>query len=183
MLPRLKSRGLKKHSSFGCSRCNHTLKGVVFVKHLDIKIYKLNIIFSSNKVVNKVYILKKNDENMNKKAILFSIALCFAVIAISNVSASYWDYPDYYNSYEKNTYSHINNAYSTAYHPWGIEKKTSYTTQKTIIEKQYYPKYRSYSYWRYDIPHYFPNYYNTYTTPYYYAPIYDPHLGYYNWRY
>ena len=45
VLPRLKSRGLKRHSSFGCSRCNHTLKGVVFVKHLDIKglLQKLNL--------------------------------------------------------------------------------------------------------------------------------------------
>ncbi len=123
---------------------------------------------------------------MNKKAILFSIALCLAVIAISNVSASYWDYPNYYSSYDKDTYYHKNSAYSTTYHPWGVERTSYYTTQKTIVERNYYPSnyaYRSYSYWRYEPSYYPTNYYNTYTKPYYYAPRYDYNLGYYNWRY
>ena len=131
---------------------------------------------------------------MNKKPILFTITAIFVSILILNLASaySYYYYPPHYNygsngygsyanygnnyrnyagdSYSQTTY-YTNRESSINYYPWGKERVTTYTNQKITVEKMYNP------------PVYHTRYFNTYTTPYYYAPRYDSHQGYYNWKY
>ena len=71
--------------------------------------------------------------------------------------------------------------------PGGTKRITTMHIEETVTKQNlnYYPDYYSNtaypgvypSNWRFKEP------FNTYTTPYYYQPRYDPYLGYYNWRY
>lgn len=68
---------------------------------------------------------------------------------------------------------------------------SSYSSTYYYRPNQYVPAYRythpSYSNFRYQRPFNYCDYnycpINTYTTPYYYQPRFDPSLGHYNWRY
>lgn len=132
------------------------------------------------------------------------IAITLAILSISLASAGYqYYYPSYDSSYSgqgdgdyyKKSTLFKDDEITTNYYPWGSEKVVLSTTQKTLIEKKYYPDYYpqrnyhgpyypSYSNWRYKMPYSHYNYgSNSYTKPYYYQSIYDYNLGYYNWRY
>lgn len=124
---------------------------------------------------------------MNKKSILLTFTAILASILVLNLASAYYypPHPDYgsdysygyggYGSYGGNSYSqssyYTNQQSSMNYYPWGNERVTTYVNQRTIVQRAYNP------------PMYYPRYFNTYTTPYYYAPRYDYNQGYYNWRY
>ena len=116
-----------------------------------------------------------------------------AILSLSLVSAGYDGY--YYPSH--NSYG---NYYGDGYTYY---EKTTYVTEKQIVERNYRPipyysstyyyapyqygpvyqyTYPSYSNYRYDRNYVYENSFS-YDKPYYYAPRFDYNLGYYNWRY
>ena len=123
------------------------------------------------------------------KKLLF-LTIFAAILSLSLVSAGYDGY--YYPGH--NSYG---NYYGDGYTYY---EKTTYITEKTVVEKNYpyymprtyyynqnrymptysytYPSYSNYRYDRYYGYDYNMNYGNSY----YYAPRYDSY-GYYNWRY
>lgn len=146
---------------------------------------------------------------MNKKTLLTTIVFFSLLLTISTVSAGIFDtYYDKDSNYKRTT-SYTDKETSTNYFPWGKEKTTYSVSEKTTIERDYYPPRYSYSYsyprttyyktyessptYKYTYPSY-SNYrykepYNsryyieeTYE-PYYYQPRYDYNQGHYSWRY
>ena len=133
-----------------------------------------------------------------KTSHLLSVITIILLISLVQPVSAWYSYSNPYISSENAHSSYTSDTIrSTTYFPGGKETSSTTIRKRTTTEyflPYYYPQaqvaqsFCQPSSFRYREPYnsynYRPSYYgNTYTTPYYYQPSYDPCLGHYNWRY